>query len=198
MVDDQAKRSMTDLTNYMKTRRSSLSLTLEEPGPDADQLRTILEIATRVPDHGKLAPWRFELWPMPVRQKLHDALQDFLQATPDIPDQEKKRQGTQKLLHAPCVLVVISTAGEHPKIPVWEQHLSTGAVCMNTLIAANSLGFEAQWLTAWYPYEERARHILGLQSGEKIAGIIHIGSSSVPKSERPRPEIDAHFSIRES
>ena len=189
---------MSDLTNYMKTRRSSLSLTLEAPGPDDDQLRTILEIASRVPDHGKLAPWRFELWPMSVREKVEAELQALLTTLDDVPDREKKSQGTQKLLHAPCVLVAISTAEEHPKIPIWEQHLSTGAACMNTLIAANSLGFEAQWLTAWYVYDERARGILGLKPGERIAGIIHIGSSSVPKSERPRPEIDSLFSIRES
>ncbi|MEP0944356.1 MAG: nitroreductase [Rhizobiaceae bacterium] len=189
---------MTDLTHYMKTRRSSLSLTLEAPGPDEPQLRTILEIATRVPDHGKLAPWRFELWPMEVRQAMHDRLQEFLQKSTDMPDLEKKIQATAKLLHAPCVLAVISTATAHPKIPLWEQHLSTGAACMNTLIAANSLGFEAQWLTAWYIYLERTRDILGLAQGEQIAGIIHLGTSTVPKSERPRPDIDTLFSIRES
>ena len=189
---------MIDLTQYMRTRRSSLSLTLEEPGPDADQLRTILEISTRVPDHGKLAPWRFELWPIDVRQQMHDQLQEVLKAATDIDDVEKKVQTTGKLLHAPCVLVVISTAAEHPKIPVWEQHLSTGAVCMNTLIAANSLGFEAQWLTAWFIYRAETRAILGLADGEQIAGIIHIGSSSVPKTERDRPDIDTLFSIRES
>lgn len=189
---------MSDLTDYMKKRRSSLSLTLEAPGPDETQLRTIVEIASRVPDHGKLAPWRFELWPLTVREKVHQELQDLLAGLTDLPDREKKSQGTQKLLHAPCVLMVISTAQEHPKIPLWEQHLSAGAACMNTLIAANSLGFEAQWLTAWYVYDARARGILGLQRDEQIAGIIHIGSSTIAKSERPRPEIDSLFSIRES
>ena len=189
---------MLELTQYMKTRRSSLSLTLDAPGPDEAQLRSILEIASRVPDHGKLAPWRFELWPMAVREKVHNDLQHLLTSLTDLPDREKKSQATQKLLHAPCVLMVISTAQEHPKIPLWEQQLSAGAACMNTLIAANSLGFEAQWLTAWYVYDDRARGILRLKDGERIAGIIHIGSSSVAKSERPRPEIDSLFSIRES
>ena len=189
---------MSNLTQYMKTRRSSLSLTLEAPGPDEDQLRTILEIATRVPDHGKLAPWRFELWPMQVRQKMHDQLQAFLQTATDIEDVEKKAQGTAKLLHAPCVMAVISTAAEHPKIPIWEQHLSTGAACMNTLIAANSLGYEAQWLTAWYIYHQECRDILGLARGEQIAGIIHIGTNNAPKTDRPRPDIDSLYSIRES
>ena len=180
---------MSDLTQYMKTRRSSLSLTLEEPGPAAAQLRTILEIATRVRDHGKLAPWRCERWPMNVRQKVHDQLQERLYAATDIDDVEKKAQGTAKLLHAPCVLVAISTAAEHPKIPIWEQHLSTGA---------NSLGFEAQWLTAWYIYRNDCRDILGLAPGEQIAGIIHIGTNKAPKTDRPRPDIDSLYSIRES
>jgi nitroreductase len=188
---------MSELTRYLKTRRSALSLTLESPGPDEKQLRTILDIATRVPDHGKLAPWRFELWTMPMRQRLHDDLQQYLQDTPDVPDREKLVQSTQKLLHAPCVLVVISTAGEHPKIPEWEQHLSAGAVCMNTLMAANSLGYEAQWLTAWYVYDENVRDLIGLKSEEQIAGIVHIGSSSIPKIDRPRPDVDQLYSVRE-
>ena len=151
-----------------------------------------------VPDHGKLAPWRFELWPIGVRQKVHDQLQERLYAATDIDDVEKKAQGTAKLLHAPCVLVAISTAAEHPKIPIWEQHLSTGAACMNTLIAANSLGFEAQWLTAWYIYRNDCRDILGLAPDEQIAGIIHIGTNKAPKTDRPRPDIDSLYSIRES
>lgn len=187
---------MNELANYMKTRRSALSLTLEAPGPDEQQLQTILEIASRVPDHGKLAPWRFELWPMAVREKLNEELQSHLDQRDDLADREKKRQGTEKLLHAPCVLAVISTALEHPKIPLWEQHLSAGAVCMNTLIAANALGFEAQWLTAWYIYEKDTHDILGLNHGEQIAGIIHIGTTNVPKTKRPRPEISNLFTVR--
>jgi len=188
---------MTELSNFLKTRRSALSLTLESPGPDERQIRTILEIATRVPDHGKLAPWRFELWPMTMRQRLHDELQHYLETLPKSPDREKKNQSTGKLLHAPCVLVVVSTADKHPKIPVWEQHLSTGAVCLNTLMAANSLGFEAQWLTAWYVYEKNVRGLIGLNVGEQIAGSVHIGSSTTPKVDRPRPDIDQLYSIRE-
>ena len=189
---------MDDLTHYMKTRRSSLSMTLVEPGPDDAQLHTILEIATRVPDHGKLAPWRFVLWTPQARATMHKDLLTLLASKPDIPDAPKKQQGTAKLLHAPCVLAVISTAAEHPKIPLWEQHLSIGAVCMNTIIAANAQGFEAQWLTAWYVYDDDARDILQLQNGERVAGIIHIGSSDIAKNERPRPDIDAHFSTRTS
>ncbi len=189
---------MTSLTEYMKSRRSALSMTLEEPGPSSAEINTILEIASRVPDHGKLAPWRFVLWTPEARKNMHGKLTDLLKSKPEMEDAAKKQQGTDKLLHAPCVLGVISTAQEHPKIPIWEQHLSTGAVCMNALIAANSLGYEAQWLTAWYVYEHDADEILGLDEGERVAGILHVGSSPVSKNERPRPDIDSLFTIRES
>ncbi len=187
---------MENLIDYMKTRRSALSMTLEAPGPDKAQLTGILEIASRVPDHGKLAPWRFVEWTLPARMAMHKDLLDLLARRPDIGDQPKKKQGTDKLLHAPCVVAVISTAGDHPKIPEWEQILSAGAVCMNMLVASNAYGFEAQWLTAWYVYEDEARPVLGLESGERVAGIIHIGSCSISKNERPRPDLDAIFSIR--
>lgn len=189
---------MTSIKEFMKTRRSALSLTLEEPGPDAAQLKNILEIASRVPDHGKLAPWRFVLWSKAARETMHAQLLELLGRRPDIDDHPKKTKGTDKLLHAPCVLAVISCTTDNPKVPQWEQHLSAGAVCMNTLIAANALGFEAQWLTAWYVYEDEAGSILELKSGERIAGIIHIGSSSTPKNERPRPDIQDIFQVRES
>ena len=187
---------MHDLSNYMKTRRSALSMTLEAPGPSDDQIRSMIATASRVPDHGKLAPWRFVLWTPEARRTMHGQLVELLHADPDIPDKPKKEQGTDKLLHAPCVIAVISTAGDHPKVPEWEQVLSAGAVCMNLLIAANAEGFEAQWLTAWYVYYERAQAILGLEDGERVAGIIHVGSSTVAKNERPRPEIDSIFSVR--
>jgi len=112
-------------------------------------------------------------------------------------DVDKQKKSTDKLLHAPCVISVISTATEHPKIPIWEQELSAGAACMKLLMAANSFDFEAQWLTAWYVYEPAAQDILQLQDNERLAGIIHIGSSSTPKNERPRPDLDKIFSIRE-
>lgn len=187
-----------ELIDYLQTRRSSLSMTLVEPGPDREQIRSIVEVAMRVPDHGKLAPWRFELWESAARKNMHRDLGGLLDQQGDSADKEKQRVGTDKLLHAPCVIAVICTASDHPKIPLWEQHLSTGAACMNTLMAANALGFEAQWLTAWYVYDAAARSILGLSDGEMIAGIIHIGTSDTEKNERPRPDFDTHFSVRES
>ncbi len=170
-------------------------MTLDEPGPSDDQVRSMLTIATRVPDHGKLAPWRFELWRPAFRKSLHAKLSALIDPTQV--DAGKMQAGTDKVLHAPCVIAVISTATEHEKIPVWEQHLSVGASCMLLLQAANAAGFDAQWLTAWYTYDERALRMLGLAEGEKIAGLIHIGTSDVTKVERPRPDVDDIYSVRE-
>ncbi len=189
---------MIELADYLKTRRSSLSMSLEAPGPDEAQLKDMLTIASRVPDHGKLAPWRFVLWTPDARKTMHQDLTKLLVAKPDMPEAGKKQQGTNKLLHGPCVVAVISKSSNHPKIPQWEQILSAGAVCQNMLMAANAHGFEAQWLTAWYIYDKDASSILQLEQGEAVAGIIHIGSCSTPKKERPRPELGDIYSIRES
>lgn len=183
-----------DILPYLKARRSALSLTLEEPGPSSTQLHDMLTVAARVPDHGKLAPWRFELWEKAARKRMHAQLVEQIDCNSE--NAAKLRGGTDKLLHAPCVVAVISTAREHESIPQWEQVLSAGAVCLNLLMAANAHGFEAQWLTAWYIYDDKAKHILDLDQGERVAGIIHIGSTAISKSERPRPNIEDHFKIR--
>jgi len=185
-----------ELIDHLRTRRSSLSLTLEEPGPTGDQLEGMLTIASRVPDHGKLSPWRFELWTPEARKAMHADIVALIDDEAE--DAAKKRSGADKLLHAPCLIAVISQAQIHEKIPEWEQILSAGAACMNLLHAANAYGFEAQWLTAWYVYEKRAGSILQLGADERIAGLVHIGSSSAGKSERPRPTLESIFSTRKA
>ena len=188
---------MQTLLEYLSTRRSSLSLTLEDPGPTEDEIRDIVTLAARVPDHGKLAPWRFEHWSPEYRQHLFARLSTVLDDQEPLQPGDKRRGATEKLLHGPVLIAVISTAGEHPKIPEWEQILSAGASCMSLLMAANAMGYEAQWLTAWYCYENEGVEALDLKDGERIAGLIHIGSSSTAKSERPRPSLDDILSRRE-
>ena len=178
-----------DLADYLSSRRSALSMTLTDPGPVASEIEAMIGIASRVPDHGKLAPWRFEHWTMPFRQALHSRLIAELDRQPSSPEREKDRKGTDKLLHGPCLIAVISTARDHPKIPQWEQVLSTGAACQNLLMAANAHGFEAQWLTAWYVYGDGASERLGLGQDERIAGLIHIGTERAAPPERPRPDM---------
>ena len=158
------------------------------PGPTRDQLNKMLQIAVRVPDHGKLVPWRFVLF-----EGLHRAVigQHFARQWAQLhPDHGIESQVFQAKLfeRAPTVVVVISTAAEHAKIPVWEQQMSSGAVCYNMVLAAGALGLDAQWQTDWVAYDNVATKAMGLQNGERVAGIIYIGTSTVPLEDRPRPD----------
>lgn len=179
---------------FMRTRRSVPAKMMAGPGPDAQELRSMLEIASRVPDHGKLAPWRFILYSQGACIRIGEALADNAKAqaqksgkpyNSEIEELEK-----QRLLRAPSVVAVVSNVIKDHKIPVWEQQLSAGAVCMNLLIAANAHGFDAQWITEWYAFDEGLKPLFGLEGNEKIAGFIHIGTKQAPKTERDRPQLD--------
>lgn len=178
------------LKDYLETRRTIPANFLNEPGPDPEMVRHMLTMATRVPDHGKLAPWRFVVITGEARQRITEQLASIAFARePGMPDEMREKEMT-RLTRAPVVIVVISTAGEHPKIPEWEQVLSAGAVCLNLFMAANALGFAANWLTEWYSYDEQAAPLLGLQPGERVAGIMHVGTPTIPPTDRPRPDVD--------
>ncbi|HEV7959922.1 MAG TPA: nitroreductase family protein, partial [Rhizomicrobium sp.] len=123
-----------------------------------------------------------------ARQRFGDMLGEILEAEGERErqiDEERKR-----FLRAPVVVGVISAAREQIKIPVWEQELSAGAVCQNLLIAAHASGFVANWITEWYAYHSEVKERLGLKPGERVAGFIYIGTSSMELDERPRPEMD--------
>lgn len=188
---------MTDALSLLSTRRSIPAINLSEPGPDAEQIRTLLTIGARVPDHGKLAPWRFILFQGAAREAAGVALLELkLAEEPDLVEARREQELT-RLSRAPLVIGVVSTAAMHPKIPVWEQELSAGAVCMNLLTAANAMGFAAQWLTEWYAFDEKVAGIFGLTEGERFAGFVHIGTPKEPPFERPRPDIDALTTVWE-
>ena len=102
---------------------------------------------------------------------------------------ERREQEEARMTRAPVVIAVVSTAGDHPKIPEWEQILSAGAVCLNLFMAANAHGFAANWLTEWMSYDPEALEILGVEPAERIAGMLHIGTPDMPPSERPRPDV---------
>ena len=160
------------------------------PGPSEDQLDVLLTAASRVPDHGKLFPWRFIVFAGEARRRMGAILAECLiasepQATPERVDQER-----QRFLRAPVVIAVISRVRESIPIPEWEQILSAGAVCQNLLMAAHAMGFVANWITEWCAYNPMVKDRLGLKSGERIAGFIYIGTSAIPPEERVRPEID--------
>ncbi|MFN8830063.1 MAG: nitroreductase [Labrys sp. (in: a-proteobacteria)] len=187
---------MPDALDLMRTRRSVPPLLLSEPGPSAEQLREILTIASRVPDHGKLSPWRFILFAGEARTRASAIVETaFMARNPAAEPAVRQKEATRFSL-APLVIAVVSRAGPHEKIPEWEQELSAGAVCQNILVAASALGFGASWLTGWYAYDRAVLAELGVGEGERVAGFIHVGTPRERVPDRPRPDLDglvSHF-----
>ncbi len=177
------------LVEYLKTRRSITAPFLADPGPSEGQLAELFEIATRVPDHGKLAPWRLVVIAGDERANAGQKLAELLlrrnpEVSNELLDAERNR-----FLPAPLTIGVVSAAKLHAKVPKTEQELSAACVCFNLLHGANALGFAAHWVTRWYAFDEDAAAILGAQTGEYFAGFIHIGTPTVAPQERPRPAI---------
>ena len=185
---------MTDLNDtssirsLLATRRSASAKAMGEPGPTPDQLREILTAAVRVPDHGKLAPWRFIVFEGEARGRFGEILaRRWHENNPDHAETVLAFQRSM-LARAPMVVAVISRAAPHPKIPVWEQTLSAGAVCQTMLIAATALGIGCQWMTDWPAYDEEIAKVMGLAPHEKVAGFIYLGTSTEALEDRPRPD----------
>jgi len=177
------------LTDFLRDRHSTPAAQMKEPGPSQEELEAILTFATRVPDHGKLAPWRLVVYRGDVRRTLGEQfLALALKKIPDMADAAKEAELT-RFTRAPLVVAVVSTAAPHVKIPEWEQVLSAGAVCLNMLMAASAHGYVANWRTEWIAYDDQALALLGIKPGEKVAGFIHIGSSDFPTPDRPRPAL---------
>ena len=177
------------LIDYLAVRRSVPAFQMCEPGPSRAELEDILTLAVRVPDHGKIAPWRFVVYRGEERARIGEALLALaLEKNPQL-SEEMIAVERARFTRAPVVIAVISTAAPHAKIPEWEQLMSAGAVCLNLLMAANAHGFVSNWLTEWFAFDERAYPLLGVKPGEKVAGFIHIGSTTFPITERPRPAL---------
>ncbi|MGE3246580.1 MAG: nitroreductase [Beijerinckiaceae bacterium] len=173
----------------LSARRSAPVLAMQGPGPDEHQLETLLRIASRVPDHGKLAPWRFIVFEGAARERAGEIIAArFREKTPEASDQQVEIE-RKRLLHAPAIVAVVSRAAPHAKIPEWEQVLSAGAACMALVTAANALGFATNWLTQWYAYDTAVLASFGVAEGEKIAGFIHIGRKDTAVVDRPRPDL---------
>ena len=175
--------------DLLLSRRSGSKKAMTGPGPDAAQLRHILAAAVRAPDHGKLVPWRFILFEGEGRARMGEVLADVLRREDDSP--ERLALERERFLRAPVVIGVVSRRREMLPIPVWEQELSAGAVCMNILIAAHALGYVANWITEWCAYHPGVLERIGLKPGERIAGFVYIGQPTEAIEDRPRPDIDA-------
>jgi nitroreductase len=173
---------------YLETRRSARPRDLVEPGPDAAQIERMIAIAARSPDHGKLAPWRFVV----VRGEDRPAFAAMLEAAYREGKAEEPGRLEIEAIHrfatqAPVLVVALSAPVESHKIPLWEQHISCGAACMNLLHAAHAMGFCAGLVTGWAAYSDAVLNGLGAGEGERVAGFVFIGTPGAELEERPRP-----------
>jgi nitroreductase len=182
---------MPDAIELLKSRRSVKPMELKAPGPSAVQLETLLTIASRVPDHGKLTPWRFVVFEGHARLSAGDKIAEIFKRNNSAATAEQIEFERNRLARAPLVVAVVSRAGPHAKIPEWEQLLSSGAAAMNLVIAANALGFGASWLTEWYAYDRAVLDALGFSQNERIAGFVHIGTRDTLPADRDRPPLHA-------
>ena len=172
-----------EVLTFLARRRSASALKLAAPGPDATQVQDLLRLACRVPDHGKLAPWRFILLEAADKDAFADRLEALARARGD-----ERAAGKLGKLRTPPMGIAVISAPREADIPEWEQVLSAGAVCMTLVCAAQAMGFGANWITDWYAYDAEARGCLGVAGTEKVAGFILIGSPSEPPRERERPD----------
>jgi nitroreductase len=175
------------IIDFMLARASAPIQELKEPAPDDAQIELLIRIASRVPDHGKLTPWRFILYRGEARVAVGQALAELAERREGPLSEGRKEQERTRFSRAPLVIGVVSSPRDHPKIPQWEMFLSAGAAAMNLLGAANALGYGANWITNWYSDTEEGRRILGLAPHERVAGFVHIGTYSGTPVERPRP-----------
>ena len=184
-----ATRPSAEARRLIGLRRSVSKRSLIEPGPSGDQLDTLLTVAARVPDHRRLAPWRFLVFE-------GDARDAFNQRAVEVQRQEDP-DATETMLadtagyftRAPVVVAIISSPDITHKTPVWEQELSCGALCYNLLLAANASGWAGCWLTEWIAFSSGINSILGLTEHERIAGFIYLGTAKDAPQERLRPDL---------
>jgi nitroreductase len=173
---------------FLARRRSAAALALRAPAPTDAELATLLRLATRVPDHGKLSPWRFVVLKGEAKQRFIAGLEAIAATRPD---RDKRIAKLGKIKAPPLTVAVISRAPAVGDIPEWEQRLSAGAVCMTLIIATQAMGYGANWITDWYAYDADAGRLLGLGEGERVAGFVHLGTSADTPLERVRPDVAA-------
>ncbi|MES2984665.1 MAG: nitroreductase [Pseudomonadota bacterium] len=179
---------MTTALDLLLARRSTSVKDLTTPAPDDAQLEQILRAATRVPDHGKLCPWRIRILRHHGQRKLGEiAAQHFALQYAESNEAQRTAE-LHRFTRAPLVLAVLSTPVLGTK-PVWEQELSAGAVCMNILLAAHALGYGAKWLTEWVAYEPAILAALSASPTDKIAGFIYLGTKITEPTDRDRPAL---------
>ena len=177
------------LRDYLLTRRSVGLAFLQDPGPSDAQLETLLTIATRVPDHGKLTPWRLVVIEGDARVQAGEKLAAIAARRNPALDEAGLEIERRRFLPAPLTIGVISAPKEHPKVPEIEQLLSAGNVAFNLVHAAYALGFAASWVTRWFAFDQEAAEMLGAGPGEQFVAFVHIGTPKANIEDRPRPDL---------
>jgi len=172
---------------FLAQRRSASAMTLTAPGPDDQALTDLLRIAARVPDHGKLAPWRFVI----LRGEAKDAFAERITPLADSQANPVKAKAALRKLTRPPVCIAVISRHIPGEIPEWEQRQSASAVCHQMLLAAAAMGWGANWITDWYSYDPRALALLGVGKGELVAGYLYLGTATEAPQERQRPDIAA-------
>ena len=177
----------TSALSLLKTRRSGRPREMVGPGPSDEELRQILEVAMRVPDHGKLVPWRFVIVGKDQREQFALLLRRALQEEDECAGPAHHEKADQFARQGEALIVLISSPTRQHKIPVWEQELSAGAAAMNLLHAAHAVGYVGGWVTGWEAYSPKVTAAFA-NPGERIAGFIYIGTPGRDLEERPRPD----------
>lgn len=174
-----------EVLRFLALRRSSSAVALGDPAPAPEEIETLLRLAARVPDHGKLSPWRFIILQGDDKAAFAARLEAVALSRGDPTAAAKLAK-----LKIPPLCVAVIASPKAGKIPVWEQQLSAGAVCVTLLYATLALGYGANWITDWYAYDADANAFLGLTGDEKVAGFLMIGTPREPPHERERPDMN--------
>jgi nitroreductase len=180
---------MNETIALLQARRSAPPVAMSGPGPTPEEIQLLLALAARVPDHGKLVPWRFILFEGEGRARAGAIFAEFYAKAHPGGEEGRIETERNRFSLTPLVVGVISRAAPHSKIPEWEQVLSAGAVCMSLMVTANALGFASVWLTGWIAYDRAVLARLGVAGDERVAGFIHIGRVAGPREDRVRPQL---------
>jgi nitroreductase len=182
--------SVPAMLDMLLRRRSVKPQMMMAPGPSPDELEAILRAASRVPDHKKLAPWRFIVFEGEARARFGQLLAEAVAAEDaEPPSPVRLETERSRFTRAPLVIAVISRVVPAKGAPEWEQVLSAGAAAFNLCLAANALGYGTCWLTEWYSYSPRVAAALGLTEGERLAGFVYVGTARETQPDRERPAL---------
>ena len=177
------------LRDYLKTRRSVGIGFLKDPGPTPDELQEILTLGVRVPDHGKLTPWRLVVIEGDARARAGEKLAEIARRNNPAVEAASLDNERRQFLPAPLTIGVIFSPKPLPKAPEIEQLLSAGSVAFNLVNAAFALGYAASWVTRWFAFDTAAQEMLGARGGERFVGFVHIGTPDIVPDDRERPDL---------